>query len=136
MAKRYRVTVTAEERIELDRLISCGKADARKLAHARVLLQADASEAGTGWPDAAIAAALRVSIRTIERVRQRFVEEGFSAALLPRPSKRIYARKLDGAQEARLIALACSGSPTGKRRCIAAAGRADGGPGDRPSAEP
>ena len=78
------MTLTAEERGELDWLISCGKADARKLAHARILLQADASEAG--WPDAAIAAALRVSIQTIERVRQRFVDEGFSAALLPRPA--------------------------------------------------
>ncbi len=116
MAKRYRVTLTAEERDELDRMLSRGKADARKLAHARVLLQADASEAGPGWADAAIAEAVRVSVRTIERVRQRFVEDGLSAALLPRPSKRAYVRKLDGAQEARLIALACSGPPEGKKR--------------------
>jgi transposase len=66
-----------------------------------------------GW---AIAAALRVSVRTIERVRQRFVEDGLEAALLPRPSPRVYARKLDGAQEARLIALACSDPPLGKKR--------------------
>jgi transposase len=110
------VTLTREERDELDRMISRGKADARKLAHARVLLQADASEAGPGWADAAIAEALRVSVRTIERVRQRFVEEGLSAALLPKPATRVYARKLDGAQEARLIALACSGPPAGKKR--------------------
>jgi transposase len=116
MAKRYRVTLTAEERDELDRMVSRGKADARKLTHARVLLQADASEAGPGWADAAIAEALRVSVRTIERVRQRFVEDGLEAALLPRPRTRVYARKLDGAQEARLIALACSGPPEGKRR--------------------
>jgi transposase len=116
MAKRYRVTLTAEERDELDRRISRGKADARKLTHARVLLQADASEGGPGWADAAISEALRVSVRTIERVRQRFVEEGLEAALLPRPSPRVYARKLDGAQEARLIALACSDPPLGKKR--------------------
>ena len=116
MAKRYRVTLTAEERDDLDRLISRGRADARKLAHARVLLQADASEAGPRWSDAAIAEALRVSVRTIERVRQRFVEDGLEAALLPRPSPRVYARKLDGAQEARLIALACSDPPAGKKR--------------------
>jgi hypothetical protein len=60
--------------------------------------------------------AVRVSVRAIERVRQRFVEEGLEAALLPRPSPRIYARKLDGAQEAKLVALACSGPPTGKKR--------------------
>src|SRR3954468_1117604 len=116
MAKRYRVTLTAEERDELDRMISHGKADARKLAHARVLLLADACEAGPGWSDAAISEAVRVSVRTIERVRQRFVEDGLAAALLPKPSPRVYTRKLDGAQEAKLVALACSGPPAGKQR--------------------
>lgn len=116
MAKRYRVTLTVEERDELDRMISHGKADARKLTHARVLLQADASETEPGWSDAAIPETLRVSVRTIERVRQRFVEDGLEAALLPKPSSRMYARKLDGMQEARLIALACSDSPAGKKR--------------------
>src|SRR3954463_8859595 len=105
MAKRYRVTLTAEERDELDRMISHGKADARKLAHARVLLLADACEAGPGWSGAAISEAGRISGRTIRRGRPRFVEDGLPAALLPKPSPRVYARKLDGAQEARLIAL-------------------------------
>src|SRR4051794_41844573 len=95
-------------------MISRGKADARKLVHARVLLQADASEGGADWADARIAEAVRVSVRTIGRVRQRFVEEGLEAALLPRPSPRVYARKLDGEQEAKLIALACSGPPEGR----------------------
>jgi len=116
MAKRYRVTLTAEERSALGGMISRGKADARKLAHARVLLQADASEGGPGWTDTRIAEAVRVSVRTIERVRQRFVEDGLEAALLPRPSPRVYARKLDGEQEAKLIALACLGPPGGKQR--------------------
>src|SRR5215210_4271956 len=116
MAKRYRVTLTAEEREALGGMISRGKADARKLAHARVLLQADASEGGPDWTDARIAEAVRVSVRTIERVRQRFVEEGLEAALLPKPSPRVYARKLDGAQEAKLVALACSEPPEGKTR--------------------
>ena len=93
-----------------------GKADARKLAHARVLLQADASDGGPDWTDTRIAEAVRVSVRTIERVRQRFVEEGLEVALMPRPSPRVYARKLDGAQEAKLVALACSEPPGGKRR--------------------
>ena len=116
MAKRYRVTLTAEERGELERMIARGKAEARKLAHARVLLQADEADGGPGWIDATIAAAVRVSVRTIERVRQRFVEQGLAAALLPRPSPRLYGRKLDGEQEARLLALACARPPEGKAR--------------------
>src|SRR3982750_5019311 len=97
-------------------MISRGKAGARKLAHARGLSEGDASEGGPGWTDTRIAEAVRVSVRTIERVRQRFVEDGLEAALLPRPSRRVYARKLDGAQEAKLLALACSGPPEGKKR--------------------
>src|ERR1041385_2299324 len=116
MAKRYRVTLTAEEREALGDMISRGKADARKLAHARVLLHADASAGGPNWTDTRIAEAVRVSGGTIERVRQRFVEEGLEAALLPRPSPRVYTRKLDGEQEAKLIALACSGPPEGRKR--------------------
>jgi transposase len=116
VAKRYRVTLTAEEREALGGMISRGKADARKLAHARVLLQADAAEGRPGWPDTRIAEAVRVSVRTIERVRQRFVEDGLEAALLPRPSPRVYTRKLDGAQEAKLLAVACSEPPEGKKR--------------------
>src|SRR4051812_37386889 len=63
-----------------------------------------------------IAEAVRVSVGTIERVRQRFVEEGLEAALLPRPSPRVYTRKLDGEQEAKLVAVACSEPPEGKKR--------------------
>ena len=111
MAKRYRVTLTVEEREALGGMISRGKAEARKLAHARVLLQADASEGGPEWTDTRIAEAARVSVRTIERVRQRFVEDGLEAALRPKPSARVYARKLDGEQEAKLVALACWGRP-------------------------
>src|SRR3954454_16976301 len=99
MANRYRGTLTAQEREALGDIISRGKADARKLAHARVLLQADASDGGPDRTDARIAEAVRVSVRTIERVRQRFVEDELEAALLPRPSPRVYARKLDGEQE-------------------------------------
>jgi transposase len=116
MAKKYRVTLTPDERVELGGLINKGKADARKLTHARILLQADEADGRPARADGVIAAALDVSTRTVERVRQRFVEEGLSAALLPKPTKRVYARVLDGKQEAYLIALACSAPPAGKRR--------------------
>lgn len=116
MAKKYRVTLTAEERVELESMISKGKADARKLAHARVLLQADEAQDAPGRSDQDISSALNLCTRTVERVRQRFVEEGLQSALLPKPTKRIFTRALDGAQEAHLIALACSAPPEGKRR--------------------
>jgi hypothetical protein len=116
MAKKYRVTLTEDERGELIGLVGKGKADARKLTHARVLLQADEADGRPSRADGVIAAALEVSTRTVERVRQRFVEEGLAAALLPKPTKRVYARVLDGRQEAHLIALACSAPPEGKRR--------------------
>jgi hypothetical protein len=110
------VTLTHEERGDREALISRGKADARKLAHARILLQVDEGPDGPGRIDADVASALDTSTRTVERVRQRFVEQGLEPALLPKPAKRIYARALDGAQEARRIALACSGPPDGKKR--------------------
>lgn len=116
MAKKYRVTLTAEEQGELKAMISKGKADARKLAHARILLQADEADGAPGRADQEIASALNLSTRTIERVRQRFVEEGLESALLPKPTKRAYSRALDGSQEAHLIALACSKAPDGKKR--------------------
>lgn len=114
MAKKYRVTLTPEERQELEGLIGKGKGEARKLAHARILLQADEAEGGPKRTDAEVASVLNVSVRTVERVRERFVEQGFEAALAPKPSERVYTRLLDGAQEARLIALACSAPPLGK----------------------
>jgi transposase len=116
MAKKYRVTLTAQERGELEAMIAKGKASARKLAHARVLLQADEAESAPARTDDDVASALNLSTRTAERVRQRFVEQGLEAALLPKPMRRIYTRALDGAQEAHLIALACSPPPAGKRR--------------------
>ena len=113
--KRYKVTLEAEERQQLQDLIAAGKAAARKLAHARILLKADAAEDGPAWPDGRIAEALELSTATVERVRQRFVELGLDAALdrkqRERPPREI---KLDGRAEARLIALACSPPPEGR----------------------
>ena len=116
MAKRYRVTLTQPERDELQQMIRKGKSAASKLAHARILLLADESDDAPARTDVQIAESLNVSTRTIERVRQRFVEQGYEAALVPARSKRIYTRKLDGKQEAKLIALACSKPPTGRKR--------------------
>jgi len=116
MTKFYRVTLTGEEQGDLEGLINKGKAAARKLAHARILLQTDEAEGGPGRTDQEVAEALNVSVRTVERVRQCFVEEGLEAALEPKPSPRVYSRLLDGAQEAHLIALACSAPPEGKPR--------------------
>ena len=117
MPKKYRVTLTAEEREELERVLSRGKADVRCLKHAQILLKADETEGGPGWSDERIAEAFDAGVATIERVRQRFVEEGLQAALRTyRTGTRIYERKLDGAQEAHLIALACSAPPEGRSR--------------------
>jgi transposase len=105
MPKKYLVTLTDEERQQLDVLLSKGSHKARKLARARILLHADA-----GLSDSQIAAALRVGTATVERIRKRFVEEGVAAALEehPRPGGK---PKLDGAAEATLVALACSTPP-------------------------
>ena len=116
MVKKYHVTLTPEERASLGAMVATGRAAARQLAHARVLLKADEAEGGPGWSDAAIADALDVGAATVARVRQRFVEEGLDAALVPRPTSRVYARKLDGDNEARLVTLACSAPPAGRNR--------------------
>ena len=123
MAKKYRVTLTCAERGELAALLARGKADVRKLKHAQVLLRADEGEAaegadaGPGWSDIRVAEAVGVGLATVQRVRQRFVEDGFAAALgTYRTGGRAYGRKLDGAQEAHLVALACGTPPEGRAR--------------------
>jgi transposase len=114
--KKYIVRLTPEEQSQLSQMIQSGKAAARALLHARILLKADTDPAAPAWSDEAISDALEVHATTVARVRQRFVEEGLEAALRPRPTKRPYARKLDGAAEAHLIALACSPAPAGQAR--------------------
>ncbi len=116
MKKKYIVTLTEEERRMLHAMLSRGKAAARKLMHARILLKADASESGPGWTDDQIAEGLEVGRATVERVRKAFVIEGFDAALVRRKPRRQYQRKLDGDGEAHLIALACSQAPEGRSR--------------------
>src|ERR1700675_279238 len=114
--KLYRVKLTPEERAQLLELLSKGKAAARTLTHARILLKAAEGVAGPRLSDEAIADVLDVNRSTVERVRIRCVEEGFEAALRPHPSRQLHPRKLDGIQEAHLVALACSPAPKGRAR--------------------
>ncbi len=114
--KKYIVTLTDQERGALRAMIAAGKGPARKLTHARILLKAERRKRYREWEDTRIATAIDVAVSTVEKVRQRFVEEGLEAALVPRPSRREYPRKLDGKQEARLITLACSSPPEGYGR--------------------
>jgi transposase len=115
--KKHRVTLTEEEREHLRQVLARGKADVRKLEHAQILLKAAEAEGGPAWSDERIAEALDVGTATVERRRRRFIEEGFEAALSPyRGPNRVYRTKLDGEQEAHLIALACSLPPDGRSR--------------------
>jgi len=111
---KYRVALTAEERAELEHLVSVGKGAARRLTHARILLLADTA-AGGEHPDDEIVAALGVGICTVGRVRQRLVTAGLQAALNPRPQpQRPDKVKIKGDLEQRLIRLACSDPPEGR----------------------
>lgn len=116
MKKEYLVELTNAERKTLRELISSGKGAARKLVRARILLKADSSSGAPNWSDVKISEALEVGKATVERLRKRFVEEGFEVALGQRKSQRNYQRKLDGDAEAHLIALACSKVPEGYSR--------------------
>jgi transposase len=117
MPPRYRVTLTEQERKDLEVLTRRGKTGAKKFIHARALLLCDAGPEGSAWPVADVAEALGVTSRTIEHLKKRFVEEGLEAAL-ERKSREKPPRDVifDGAFEARLIALACSDAPEGYRR--------------------
>jgi Homeodomain-like domain len=112
-AKKYKVTLTAEERALLTGLVSKGKGAARRLARARILLLADETQATAGWKDADIAEALGVHVRTVERTREKCVELGIEAALNHTQPKRTRSPVLDGAAEARLVQLACTTAPDG-----------------------
>ena len=115
--EKYIVELTNEERKELSELVSKGKAAARKITHARVLLQSDSSADGPSWTDIQISEALGVHINTIHGIRRRFVEDGLGAALdrkkQDRPSRQPV---VDGEVEAHLIALRCGDPPEGADR--------------------
>lgn len=113
MRQKYVVELSAAERSYLQGLIAAGTAPARKLARARMLLKSDQGLEGPGWVDVRVADAVETSQPTVARVRQEYVEEGLEATLNRRAPNRVYQRKLDGAQEAQLIALVCGAPPAG-----------------------
>jgi len=112
--KKYRIKLSADERLALTKLTLKQKVNAQQKLRAQILLACDESEQGPAKTDAVIVAELPVSIRTIEHLRERAAEVGALEALLPRTRNRVYERKLDGAGEARLVALACSKAPDGR----------------------
>jgi hypothetical protein len=113
---KYAVYLTEAERAQLRTLIGRGTAPARLLTHARILLKANQGEGGPSWSDAAIAGALEIHPDTVARVRRAYVSGGLEAALTRKAPARVYARTLDGAAEAHLVALACSAAPAGRER--------------------
>lgn len=114
--KKYIVSLSAAEREELEQLTTTGKVPAYKMNHARILLKADTNQAEGSWTDKAISQALDISVATIERVRQRFVETNLESALSRQVQQQRKPRRLDGEQEAHLIAITCSEAPEGYAR--------------------
>jgi transposase len=113
---KYVVRLTEEERAELQGLVRRGKVAAAKRSRAQVLLKADAGLEGSGSTDEQVAQSLEVSTRSVNRVRKAYVEEGLSAAIERQPPRKQPRRKLDGAAEAHLVAVACSPPPAGQTR--------------------
>jgi hypothetical protein len=115
--KKYVVRLSADEREALSEFIRSGKRSAQLLTKARILLKADVSDAGEGWSDSKIAAALDTSVANVERTRRQLVEEGFEAVLVRKYNPSCAPRRIfDGAAEAKLIALACGPAPEGYAR--------------------
>lgn len=117
MRKVYVVELTEEQRQQCQERVRTGSRPARSIRHAQILLKADAEPGGPGWTDSAISDAFGVTTVTVARIRKVMATEGLEAALCHyRGPRREYRRKLDGRQEAQLIALACSQAPTGHKR--------------------
>ena len=113
---KHTVRLNDTERRNLRRLLGADSAPARTLAHARILLKADAAAGGPAWTDARIRDACDVGLATIGRVRRAFATAGLDAALHRKPTTRQYRRALDGRQEARLVALSCGTPSEGQAR--------------------
>jgi len=113
---KYKVTLTKEEREELESTISKGRHTSQKFRNAYVLLNCDEGEYSEKVTNSEISKILKVGMRTIDRIKKRFVEEGFDAVLERKPTSREYEKKADGDFEARLVALSCSEPPEGFSR--------------------
>ncbi len=117
MPKKYIVELDAQERANLQAIVRKGKAAAKKILHAQIILKADSGEHGPGWKDREIVDVFSVDVSTVERIRKRLVENGIPDALNRRPrSLDSRKRKLDGEGEAHLFTLACSEAPPGRVR--------------------
>ena len=115
--KKWIVHLETEERRELQQLVRVGKAAAYKIRHANMLLAVDESEQGPGCKDEEVSRTLGVTVRSIEMLRCRFVEEGLEACLVHKKQGLPSAnRKFDGEKEAKLIATACGPAPKGRAR--------------------
>lgn len=110
---KYKVTLTEAERDELETLVSKGKHPVSRIKDALILLSCDEGENAAKYPNRVISDVARVSMKTIDRVKKKFVEEGFDAVMNPGKSKRLYVKKFDGELEAHLVALCCSKAPDG-----------------------
>lgn len=116
MVKKNIVRLSSEERIELENLVSRGKVAGYKRLHAQVLLKSDISEEGSCWTDIQISEAFNITIRTIENIRQRLVQKGLDSAINRAKRSGTKSTKLDGDQEAYLVALTCGAPPAGQAR--------------------
>ena len=116
MNQKYRVKLSEAERSQLKQLISSGTAPARKLRRAQILLKSDSSTDGANWNYQAICKAFDVSYVTVSKVRRVYIEGGVDTVLNRKKPDRIYEHRLDGENEAHLIALVCSETPSGRDR--------------------
>lgn len=110
---KYKVTLSQEERDELMSLTKGGRHSSKKVIHALILLNCDEGEFSDKVKNEEVAKVLKIGVRTIDRVKRKFVQEGYEAALENRPTSRVYERKADGEVEAHLVALSCSKAPEG-----------------------
>jgi hypothetical protein len=114
--KKYHVTLTDEERQELELMTRKGKRNAQVIRNALVLLNCDENNPTRRKKDSDIAGILGITERTIENIRKKFVLDGLDVALTGKPSERVYKSKVDGDIEAHIIALSCSEPPEGFSR--------------------
>lgn len=110
---KYKVTLSKAERDELETLVDKGIHHVSRFKNALILLNCDESVNARKYPNRVISDVAKVSMKTIDRVKKKFVEEGFDAVMYPGKSKRVYVKKFDGELEAHLVALCCSEAPTG-----------------------